>query len=304
MLKKVFIIVSLILLFGLQSVAEDFNTYYKNGHKAFDNKNYNLAIDNLEKALNLNSNNYNLYCLLGLSYGMSGNIKKSEEIFSLAVKKFPHEWRAYTFLGDIKRGQHLTPAAIDYYEKAINSPTLPKNYKDYYRKLIDETINEQKEYEKLQVPIVENLNPDITINLDMNKWTVAYLKGNNENWIIEYGLKNEDVVNYKWTKLYTINFFAKNKYNFELKKYYNDFIKLLQQQATNTNRTLYLNKISETSSEIYFEWSISERNECEIDRIFISDKGLYFVHFAQKKKSFTQDEKEQIINVLKSVKIK
>lgn len=139
--------------------------------------------------------------------------------------------------------------------------------------------------------------------MDIKKWDLVYFKGNNQNWIIEYGLKNEDVVHYKWSKLITVNFFSHHKYNFNLTDYYNKFSALLKEQASSTNRRLYIKKISENSNEIYFIWRISERNESEVCRIFSTKKGLYFAHFAEKKNRFTQEEMDNIITTLKSIQI-
>ena len=61
---------------------------------------------------------------------MTGKIKKSEKAFKTAVKSSPNEWRAYTCLGDIERAKHNIPAAIDYYEKAIQLPTMPQDGKN------------------------------------------------------------------------------------------------------------------------------------------------------------------------------
>lgn len=302
--KKIFILAVLITIFlGSKVFAGDFENYYNAGYKAYKNKNYQSAVYNFEKALKANDKFYDTYWLLGISYGLSNNPQKSEEILIKATQKFPDEWRAYTFLGDIKRAQHLTPSAIDYYEKAISLPSMPEDGKKYYKELIKQTIQEQKDYEKINISAISNtIKPDITFDLDLNNWYLAHLQGTDTSWILEYGIKGEDVINYKWTKLFTVNFFSKKKYNFDVNTYYNFFISRLQQQADNTNRTLKISKISENNNEIYFEWSIAGRNECEIDRIFTTNKGLYFVHFAQKTEKFSESERAQIINILKSVK--
>ena len=302
--KKIFILAVLITIFLSSKVfAGDFENYYNTGYNAYKKQNYQSAVYYFEKALQANDKFYDTYWLLGISYGLSNNLKKSEEILIKATQKFPDEWRAYTFLGDIKRAQHLTSPAIDYYEKAISLPSMPEDGKKYYKELIRQTIQEQKDYEKLNNNGISNtVTPDITSDLDLNKWYLAYLQGDDTKWILEYGIKGEDVINYKWTKLFTVNFFAKNKYNFDVNTYYSSFKNLLKKQADTTNRTLRINTISESNNEIYFEWCITGRNECEIDRIFTTDKGLYFVHFAQKTEKFSESERTKIINILKSVK--
>lgn len=303
--KKIFIFFIVCIFSCLPSFSQYSNNYYIAGCKAFKNKEYKTAIYNLEKAIQTDDNLYEAYCLLGISYGLNNDVKKSEEILIKATKKFPDRWNAYTFLGDIKRAQHLTSGAIDYYEKAKSLPSMPENGKKYYTNLIQQVIQEQKSYEGLDTnTISKNIKPNIIVNLDPNIWTLAYLRGDEENWIMEYGLKGEDVINYKWSKLFTLNFFSKNKYGTNVQSYYNGFVSLLKKQADSTNRVLNIKQIRKTENEIYFEWSIVGRNECEIDRIFTTDKGLYFAHFAQKTQNFTEQQRSQIIKILQSVEQK
>ncbi len=286
-------------VFANTSSPADFKTYLNRGSKAFMSKNYSAAIVDFEKAIALNPNSYEIYCALGMSYGYTGNIKKAEETLILATKKFPNEWAAYTFLGDIKHQQRQTPAAVDYYRKALNSPTLPQDKRTGLQKVIREYINEQNAYEaKSAVPSDEK----IKINLNNNIWKRAYFKGTDKQWMAEYGLKNEDVLNYKWTKLVTVNFYDKNTYNFTAEKIYNSFYTLLAKSADEQNGVLKIQKYPSPAGEIYFEWSITGRGESEICRIFSENRGFYFGHYAHKKDAFTEPEKSNAINILKSIK--
>jgi len=281
------------------NAANDFKTYMMHASKAFVAKDYNTAIINFKKAIEINPNSYEAYCVLGMSYGYLGKVKEAEETLILATKKFPNEWVAYTFLGDIKHQLGQTPAAVDYYRKALNSPTLPKDKKAGLQKVIQGYINEQNAYEaKSSVPSGEK----IKVNLDNNIWKRVYFKGTDKKWMAEYGLKNEDVLNYKWTKLVTVNFYDKNTYNFTAEKIYNSFYTLLTKSADEQNGALKIQRYSSPAGEIYFEWSITGRGESEICRIFSGSRGLYFGHYAHKKDSFTETEKANAINILKSIK--
>lgn len=314
-MKKILISIALVLtiIFGFlyftninakAAINNDYKIYLKQGaHNLYVTKNYSAAVSDFEKALQLNPNEYSIYCLLGMSYGQIGNVKKSEEILTLATKKFPDEWVAYTFLGDIKHQQKQTPIAIEYYKKALNSPTLPNDKKAGLEKIIQNFINEQNVYEaKSSTPSGEK----ITTNLNGNIWKKAYFKGTDAQWMIEYGLKNEDVLNYKWTKLVTVNFYDKNAYNFTNETIYNGFYTLLNKTTNGLNSSLYMQKIPSpkgtAADEIYFEWKIKGRGESEICRIFKGNRGFYFGHYAHKKETFTQQEKTEAIQILKSIK--
>lgn len=282
-----------------RSSTEDFKIYMAQASKAFVIKDYNTAIANFEKAITVNPNNYEAYCALGMSYGYVGNIKKAEETLITATRKFPNEWMAYTFLGDIKHQTKQTPAAVDFYKKALNAPTLPADKRAGIQKIIQEYINEQNAYEaKSSTPTGDK----IKINLNNNIWKRAYFKGTEKQWMIEYGLKNEDVLNYKWTKLITVNFYDKNTYNFTIDKLYNSFYALLTKSANEQNGVLKIHKLPSSVDELYFEWSITGRGESEICRIFKGSKGIYFGHYAHKKDFFTSIEKTDAINILKSIK--
>ena len=303
---KIIVIFFTVCIFSsLACYSQNASSYYDAGYKAFKNNDYKSAIYNFEKVLQINENVYDAYCFLGMSYGLNNDVRKSEEILIKAIKKFPDKWNAYTFLGDIKRAQHLTSSAIDYYEKAMSLPSMAENERKYFAKLIQEVIKEQKAYEGINASAISrNITPDITLDLDKNIWTLAYLKGNQGNWLMEYGLKGEDVINYKWSKLITINFFSKNRFNTNVQSHYTSFVAKLKNQADTTNRALSVKEIRKTDSEIYFEWSIIGRNECEIVRIFTTDKGLYFAHYAQKTQNFTPEQRMQALKILQSVKQK
>lgn len=297
---KIFIIaLALILTLGAFFALKifnnpEYNKYAKQGALAYKNKDYKTAIINLEKAAAIKED-YNILCTLGISYGMSGNSKKAEDIFNKAVKLSPDKWQAYTFLGDVKRAEGMTTVAIEYYKKAISLPSMPKEYIKNFEEIINTTIEEKTAREK-KSPSHNN-----TAEINIDGWQKAYSKGNNIQYIVEYAPKGEDVLNYKWTKLVTINFFN-HSYNFTADSFYNEFVNLLKKQAKSLNAMLDLKKEPSPKGEIYFTWSIAGRGEAEICRIFKTEKGLYIVHYAHKKPRFTTAEKKEAIKILNSMK--
>ncbi len=280
------------------STANDFKTYMAHASKALTGKDYNTAIINFKKAIEINPNNYEAYCALGMSYGYLGKIKEAEETLILATKKFPNEWMAYTFLGDIKQAQHLTPLAIEYYKKAMSLPSMPQENKVKYEALIQKFANEQKSYEgQASTPNGEK----ISIELDKN-WTSSYFKGTDQQWIKIYHLVGEDSASYKWTKLITVNFFADKTYHYTADYVYNTFCGFVKQQAKILNSEAVIEKLSSTSDEIIFTWKITGRGESAVARIFKQKSGIYSGGYEHKKDSFTPVERAEAIRILKSIK--
>ncbi len=135
-----------ILSFGLFHFAfcatnaelNNYRNYLQQGANALKvTKNYNEAIVNFEKALKINPNDYNTLCALAISYGYIGNNTKAEEILLTAKRKFPNEWLAYTFLGDIKLYKNQRQAGIQYYKKAISLPSMPEDYRIKYKQMME-----------------------------------------------------------------------------------------------------------------------------------------------------------------------
>ena len=139
-------------------------------------------------------------------------------------------------------------------------------------------------------------------NLDSN-WELAFFDMNSNQWIAEYGLKGEDVVHFKWTKLVTVNGLNNMPPAVTTDFYTNQFKTMLKNQAKQMGRELYFNILPSSSGEKWFEWSISGRGETEICRILKIDNSIYHMHYAEKKSQFSQSERNNIISILKKIQI-
>lgn len=62
----------------------------------------------------------------------------------LATKTNSKEWFAYANLGDLKRAQGLTPFAVDYYNKALNIPSIPESKKPRFKKACKPVLKNKK----------------------------------------------------------------------------------------------------------------------------------------------------------------
>lgn len=275
----------------------DFKTYMAHAAKAFVTKDYNTAIINFKKAIEINPNNYEAYCALGMSYGYLGKTKEAEETLITATKKFPNKWVAYTFLGDIKRAQGLTPLAVDYYDKAIKLPSLPEAKKAEIQKLKEACIEEQKAREaSIGAPAGE------WIKIEDPNWKRAYFKGNDKHWLMTYGCNGEDVVNYKWTKIITIGFYDQSTYNYTPNDVYSKLEQISKQSAKQLGGELIMQKLSSNENEIFYMSKITGHGQSTICRIFKGTKGVYLATFEHKNSAFTQEEKANAINILKNIK--
>jgi len=143
---------------------------------------------------------------------------------------------------------------------------------------------------------------ELQINLNSD-WELAYFDMNSTQWIAEYGLKGEDVIHFKWTKLVTVNGLNNMPPAVTTDYYTQQFKILLQNQAKQMGRELYYNTLPSPAGEKWFEWSISGRGETEICRVIKIKNTIYHMHYAEKKSQFSQAERNNIISILKRIKI-
>lgn len=288
---------------ALPSFAENLNfiNVYNSGIKSFQAKKYDCAIKDFSLALKYNPKSYKTLCFLGMSYGSKGDAKNAEKFLKEAVKLYPNQWNAYTFLGDMRRAEHNHPVAIEYYKKAISLPSMPPEYKGYYQKIIEQIKVEQlaRNAKASQIDLIKN---NVDLNIDSTKWVKAYETGNDKNWLVEYGLNGEDVKGYHWTKLITIQYYENNFCPYAPSEYLTSHLAPIQKMAQDTHKNFEKNIISQNSNEIVYEWSFDNGEESEVARLIKTGKGLYHLHFA-KKGVITPDEKSKWLNVLKTAKI-
>ena len=277
-----------------------FKAFYAQGLQAYKVKNYAKAISDFNTALKYNPSSYRTYCLLGVSYGSKGDLANAENVLQKAIKLYPDNWNAYTFLADVKKAKKNYPIAIEYYSKAISLSSMPANSKVYYKALIEKTKQEQNKNNAA----ISNLNlikNTVELNLDWQKWQKAYEVGKENNWIIEYGLKGQDVRAYKWTQLVTVQYY-KAEETTSIEDYFKAHLATLEKMAQNTNKSFVKTIISQDSNEIVYFWSYGNGAESEVARIVKIDKSLYHLHFA-KKGIISADERNKWLNIFKSAKI-
>lgn len=275
---------------------------FKEAENSYKAQNYTDAILGFTDIIKTNPKNYKAHCLLAMSYAKKGENSSAEMVLTRAVELFPDEWNAYTILGDIKRSEHNYALAIEYYKKALASPKIPDEGKVHYLKEIEKVKDEQNNWDKKasNLGIITN---SVELNLDKEKWELAYNAGNDKNWIVEYGLKGEDVMNYNWTQLVTVQFFEKDFYKKTPEEHILNQLYAIEKMAINTQKMFQKSVISNKTTDIVYEWSFDKGKESEIARVFVTDKGMYHLHYAKKGTISTQ-EKTQWLEILNKAKVK
>lgn len=321
-------LVSTVIFLQCGCSALNFRHEYDKGMRAYNEKKYDEAIISFNNALNYKPDSYSTLCLLGTSYAYKKEDKLAEKTFQDAIKLFPDEWNAYVFLGDLKRSQRDYELATEYYETAVSLASMGGKEKIYYKKLLKEIKSEQlnaktkysdvkneanavsgseivntyKSEDKIRVP--ENQTGEVFLRLDKMKWEKAFVANDEKSKMIEYGIKGEDVKNYKWTQLVTVQYFVlTDNFKTSLDEYFNTHLGAIEAIAKNSNKTFEKKIITQRKNEVLYEWKFDDAKESEIARIIYTDKGIYHLHCA-KKGAFTNEEKVYFIDLLKTAELK
>ena len=117
--------------------------YFNRANKKIDNKDYDGAIEDYKKVIELDPEYLNAYNYLAYSYFAKGDFKSAQENCEKELKVHPDNYKAYNNMGTIKHYQKDYKSAIDYYTKAVEiKPDHAKAYNNrgiakYYLKDYD-----------------------------------------------------------------------------------------------------------------------------------------------------------------------
>jgi len=303
--------------------AINFKKEYNDGLKAYNDKNYNNAITSFNNALSYKPDSYSTLCLLGASYTYQKDYTMAEKTFKDAINLYPNNWNAYIFLGDIKKAQRDYQSAIDFYETAITLESMGGKeklyYKNYIKKIKEEQaiylnsdpIANQKSKNKLKNEIINSYSKsnkkndiktktgEVIISLDSKIWQKYSDQKDEKSRIVQYVIKGEDLKNFIWTKLITIQYFAlTDNFKTTLNDYYNMHTNAIAIMAKNSNKSFEKKIIQQSKSEIIYEWNFDNGKETEIARIIFEENGIYHLHFS-KKGVLDSTEKSKYITILK-----
>ena len=325
-----FIFVSCLILLQCGCAALNFRHEYDKGMRAYNEKKYDEAIVNFNNALNYKPDSYSALCLLGTSYAYNKDDKMAEKTFQDAINLYPDNWNAYIFLADLKRSQHDYQLAREYYETAVSLESMGGKEKTYYKKLLKEMQIEENAYSMKNSSLISstqsaqpkeivntysekkdenssndaNQTGDVVLSIDLNKWEKTLDQKDEKSKIVTYGLKGEDVKNYNWTQLITVQYFLlTDNFNVSMDSYFNNHIGAIDAIAKNSNKSFEKKVINQKKNEIIYEWKFDNTKESEIARVIYTPKGIYHIHFA-KKGAFSEEERTRYINLLKTAILK
>ncbi len=295
-------------------------TLFLQGKQQLKNKNFSESISSLKQAQKLLPNKYEIEFALGMCYmakalneepfklrqatllDKTGNSQNSTKYaldsFSNAIKINPDEWQAYIGMAELHAQSGLIPVGLSYFDIALRNSSMPKDMKDYYTRERVAALKLQNEmYEHIQNKPIKK--PDIALKLSSEDWKQTSFLERQGYYMAEFNLLDEDIGE-QWSKLVTIHFYDNKFFNYDVTYLYNHIQKMVKTKAKEVNDTPYINKISEDVNNIYLEWRIPKFNETEIIRIYKSDSGIYSIHFASKKPMYSEDERSEILNILRA----
>lgn len=304
-----------------------FHQEYDKGIRFYNEKKYDDAIVSFNNALSYKPESYSALCYLGTSYAYKKDFKMAEKTYQDAIRLFPDSWNAFVLLADVKRKQKDYQAAIDFYETAVTLESMGGKEKLYYKNLLKEIKDEQTTY-ALKDPIAqreakEKFKNEITnayakenqdsvktqtgkviLALDSNLWEKQSDIKDSKAQVIQYGLKGEDVKNFKWTQLVTVQYFVQTEnLKTTLDDYYKTHTGAIEAVAKNSGKPFVKKIINQNNSEIFYEWSFDNGKETELARIIYTPQGIYHLHIA-KKGEFTSEEKAKYAQILKTAMLR
>lgn len=301
----------------------NFHQEYDKGIRFYNEKKYDDAIVSFNNALGYKPDSYSALCYLGTSYAYKKDLRMAEKTFQDAIRLFPDSWNAYVLLADVKRKQRDYQMAIDFYETAVTLESMGGKEKLYYKNLLKEVKEEQTTYalkdpiaqreakEKFKSEIsnayakansetIKNQTGEVVLALDAKLWEKQSEQKDAKSQVVQYGLKGEDVKNFKWTQLVTVQYFIQtDNFKTTLDEYYKTHTGAIEAVAKNSGKTFVKKIISQNTSEIFYEWNFDNGKETELARIIYTPQGIYHLHVA-KKGMFTGEERAKYAELLKT----
>lgn len=324
-LKYVFCVLCLFLIIvQCGCLMRSFRYEYNTGMSLYNQKKYSQAIESFNKALVYRPNSYSTLCFLGASYAYNKEYKLAEKTFQDAIKVYPDEWNAYVLLADLKKRQKNYDAAIDLLETAVSLVSMGGEEKLYYKNLIKNIKEENTVYllndpyvkqqarEKFKNEVINAYtkedskssnkiqNGDVILSLDSKKWVKIQEKKDEKSRVVNYVISGENFPSAKDSKLVTVQYDILSEiFKPTLSEYYTNHIDSISNVAKNSKLPFEKKIISQTSSEILYEWNFNNGTENEIARIVYSPNGVYHLHVV-KKGVFTNEEKSMFVEILKN----
>jgi tetratricopeptide (TPR) repeat protein len=159
-MKKNLLFYFLMLAFGFTtctSKEEKANLIVDEAYRAFEEQNYDKAIELYDEAMKIKPNeSYRL--LLGDIYFETGEFPKAEQEYELLVDNVPEHYQAWEALGEARIYQQKFQEALPAFEKAI-SLKPDESFSSYYYASIVHVLNDNDKKAEEYIKKLVNINP-------------------------------------------------------------------------------------------------------------------------------------------------
>ena len=145
----------------------DYNYSYELALAHYMQKDYAIAVAQLEPLLSHPRTSERTYQLLGNSYDMARKPEQAKATYENGLRKFPGSGPLYLESGNLELGQKNYAAALDFYEKGIElAPAFPSNY---YRAALLYLSSSQKHWGMLYGELFMNLERNTARTAEISK---------------------------------------------------------------------------------------------------------------------------------------
>lgn len=167
---------------------------------AYLEQDYDIAIEYLEKIIEINPKNHKAYINMGIAYAEKGEYNKAIELFYKAIDINPKYYNAYYNIGVIYAKINNNEKAVELYKKVIE--INPKEAKAYINLFECELVSEKVFDIDLENKFIENFKDDKNIlikyellkilsdikanqTIDLEKWQRNYKEQNLNDWSLD-----------------------------------------------------------------------------------------------------------------------
>ncbi|MFC7395259.1 hypothetical protein [Scopulibacillus cellulosilyticus] len=147
----------------------------------------------------------------------------------------------------------------------------------------------------------------LDFKFDNNNWKLGYKTNANGVEMYEFIPKDESIED--WKQVVTIQFFPiENLKNPSIDNYINQFLQKVNQTVRQQNGKVKTNIIDKKENDVMYEFIVTDdpslEDQHEIGRVFLTNEGMWHIHYAIKKAPMGEEQRNQWINLLKQVKEK
>lgn len=244
---------------------DKFEYQYEQALAYYKLKDYDKAIEILDKLTYDDKVNENVYQLLAASYDFKGKKEDVFRVLKVGLGKFPNSGRLYYEKGVAELGLQKELDAIQSWEKGVN---LDPNYGNNYYQLVNNyKNNDNKLWALLYGEVFLNISQNMNKSQEISKVIYDLLANNvysfNTN-INNTNDENQDTLNLNANK----NTNQKNK-------------KKVKKQKKSKNKLTYALRLSDNDTSVEFIKVLNETYNQALNNIINSKNGKKYIEFIE-----------------------